>query len=298
MQNVLVTGSTGFIGSRLCVRLKDMGVNVTCNKDRLDLPASDTPSLLNFSNYDTVFHLAGLVGGITYNINHPADMFMQNMRINLNVLDAWVRAKTCNLVIPGSSCAYPDIDIPLHELFYMSGYPHWTNFSYAQVKRATLTALKAGYEQHGLNYAYPILANVYGPGVRFDKDRLHAIPSLTYKFLDTSKPVEVLGAGRAIRDYLYIDDAVSAIIHSADHGNDAMNYGTGCGTSISQIVNKLSIITGRSDIHYMLEYPEGHMVRVLDCKMATSKGWTPKISLDTGLENTLNWVKAYMPGVS
>lgn len=295
MHNVLVTGSSGFIGSRLCTRLEELGIKVTRSKVRLDLAPSDEASAIDFTPFDTVFHLAGLVGGITFNIANPAVMLTTNLRITLNVIDAWARAKTAKLIVPGSSCAYPDTFKTLQESMYLQGEPHWSNLEYAYAKRMILVALRAYQDQHKLDFAYPILANVYGPGAKYNPSKSHVIPAIAAKFLDTSKPVEVLGNGRTIRDFLYIDDAVSALIHSAlsQPSCYAMNYGTGIGYSVSDIVDKFAELAGRDDVEFNSDAPAGQPYRVLDCRMADSRGWRAQVEFGAGLEMTFEWVKEW-----
>lgn len=295
MQNVLVTGHKGFIGSKLTQRLHELGVSW----ESIDLDWSDAKSkYVDLSAYDTIFHLAALVGGIGWNMAHPADMITKNVLIAYNMLEA-VRhydgtfPSTTTLIIPGSACAYADMVGKMAEPLYLQGEPHWSNLPYGYAKRSILVMLRAYKEQYGLNFNYPILANVYGPGIEFKVEKLHVIPALAYKFLDLSQPVKVLGTGKAVRDYLYIDDAVEALIHSATTPrllNRAVNYGSGSGYSVSYIVDTFKYLAQRFDVEYDEDAPDGQMCRLVDTRLSEAHGYKAQTTFDAGLRRTWEWV--------
>lgn len=287
---ILVTGSTGFIGSRLAVKLIELGHNVY-ESTNADWTREIMAYEVNLESYDIIFHLAAKVGGISHNINHPATMLSDNIKIALTMISAWARAKTPKLVIPGSICAYPDLlNKPILESDYITGVPHWSNLPYAYAKRTIAIALNAYREQYGLQFSHPILANVYGPHHNQKEiKQLHVIPALISKFKDTSKPVEVLGSGKAVRDYLYIDDAVDALIHSALvlPPNMSVNYGTGDGISVCELVEIINWNFNRQDIVYRSDMPDGQLYRVPDVSLAKEHGWSASIGLEQGIRRML-----------
>ncbi len=135
-------------------------------------------------------------------------------------------------------------------------------------------------------------SNLYGPG-----QTLRAGFGLIRTLLDKAwhgTPVDIWGDGSAVRDYLYIDDAVDAcrrLIDSAD-ASGIFNLGSGIGVSIADLIPRVEQITGRT-LQVVAQPERGIDVRtiVLDCaRLQRATGWVPRIGLDDGLRHTWNWV--------
>ena len=96
------------------------------------------------------------------------------------------------------------------------GYPEEINAPYGLAKRIMIIHGQLLRKQYGLNVIHPILSNLYGPKDNFDLESSHVIPALIRKFTDAkinnSKFVEIWGDGSATREFLFVEDAVKAII--------------------------------------------------------------------------------------
>ena len=115
----------------------------------------------------------------------------------------------------GSTAIYSDqVPRPMREADLWLGAPHGSEAGYAHAKRAMLAQLGAYHEQYGLDYAFCIATNMFGPNDRFDEQNGHVIPSLLSKFeraIRNGEPVEVWGTGTPRRDFLFSHDAAHAM---------------------------------------------------------------------------------------
>ena len=156
---------------------------------------------------------------------------------------------------------------------------------------------KAYQEQYGLNSTVLIPSNLYGPRDNFKDESSHVIPALIkkiYKAKAGNLPnVEIWGDGTPTREFLYADDAARAIVSSLYIDTDAepINIGTGEEISIRDLANKIKdIIQYNGDILFNSSYPNGQPRRCVDTKKAKNLlGFTPSMTLDVGLKNTIDW---------
>ena len=135
MKRILVTGATGLLGSEI-IGLSQGSIGLT-SKD-CDLTDSNHAILtLEDGRVDTVIHCAARVGGVKANTEYVADFFDDNVKMNMNVLNA-CREKNLKLVSVLSTCIYPDapyVKYPLTEDQLHMGPPHHSNFGYGANKR-------------------------------------------------------------------------------------------------------------------------------------------------------------------
>lgn len=119
----LVTGGTGLIGSAF----KD-GIKVNSEIDLRD--SKQTDYLISSYQPDVVIHTAARVGGLGANLNYPAEFFIDNMRMNTNVIDSCYKYGVKKLVVFLSTCVFPDVvEYPIDETKIHLGPPHDSNLS-------------------------------------------------------------------------------------------------------------------------------------------------------------------------
>ncbi len=229
---ILVTGSSGFLGTALCQRLSTGGHEVTGISTRSgDLT---TPSSLEGHRepiYDRIYHLAAWTRAGDFCLHHQGEQWLINQKINTNVLGWWAEYQPqATLVAVGTSCAYPP-DRPLVETEYLNGRPTEDLFAYAMTKRMLYTGLIALRKQYGLNYLCATPGTLYGPGYHLDGRQMHFIFDLIRKIIRgkfNGDPVVLWGDGEQKREVLFIDDFVSALIELPKvTGNEMVNVGSG-----------------------------------------------------------------------
>jgi len=206
-RRVFVTGGSGFLGSHVVERLRDVGAHVIAPRrtecDLLDPDAID--HALRVHAPDMIVHLAATVGGIGANQREPGRFFYENILMGVQLIEAARRHRVHKTVVLGTVCAYPKhTPVPFHEEDLWNGYPEETNAPYGVAKKALLVQLDAYRQQYGMNGVFLIPVNLYGPRDTFDPSRSHVIPALIRKFIDArnadAPSVEVWGTGRASRE--------------------------------------------------------------------------------------------------
>lgn len=296
--NTLVTGGAGFLGSRLVYRLTQENL---CSK--IVVPRSAEYDLtsqsrvgalfLKYAPFDTIFHLAATVSGI--GSQNPATYFYDNLQMGMNVIHLAYRSRASRIVVAGSVCAYPlSTSLPTSESSLWDGKPEPTNASYGIAKRALSTMLEAYNEQYGLRSAYLLLANLYGPGQDYSPQTSHVIPALIAKMRHDH--LQVWGTGNATRDFLYVDDAVSALILAAQRANRPLptNVASGKEISIRDLVSLLcDLLPYTGSVEYDTSKPDGQPRRLFSLERAKLllPGWEPKVGLVEGLTETIKWFR-------
>lgn len=292
--NILITGSSGFLGGRLKESLKQNQGLLTPSSQELDLlDYKKTRAYLAEHQVDTIVHCAGFVGGIGLNEAEKSRMYSDNLLMGMNLIEALEDSST-HLVMISTVCVYPgDAATPTKESQVYSGRPARSTEAYGLAKRRLLTNLRAS----SVKYTYLIPTNLYGPHDHFEDHRSHVVPALIKKVAEAkaaSAPhIDVWGSEDVTRDLLYVEDACTAILKAAFSvpENQVFNISSGVETSIGTLA-RLIAITGEywGDIHFDPSKPAGAPRRLLDgSKFNKRFNWQPRTPLETGIQKTYEW---------
>jgi len=304
---LVVTGGAGFLGRRVCHRLKQAGVpeaQILVPRSRdLDLThEADVARMYDAMRPDVVIHLAAEVGGIGANRDNPGRFFFANMAMGLHLIEQASARGIRKFVQVGTVCAYPKFTpVPFKEDNLWGGYPEETNAPYGVAKKALLVMCQAYREQYGFNGIYLLPANLYGPGDNFDLHSSHVIPALIRKFIEAKergeRSVPCWGDGSPSREFLYVDDAADGIVTATQKYDDAdaVNLGTGAETTIRNLAETIADLCGYDgDIAWDTTKPNGQPRRALDTTRARERfGFTAKTLLRVGLKQTIDWYIAH-----
>jgi GDP-L-fucose synthase len=298
-KRVLVTGGAGFLGSRVCERLKRAGAaDIRVPRSReYDLRERDACRRV-VQGIDIVIHLAARVGGIGYNQAHPGELFYDNAIMGIQLMEEARKAGVEKFVGIATICAYPKFTpVPFKEDDLWSGYPEETNAPYGLAKKMLLVQAQAYRQQYGFNAITLFPVNLYGPGDNFDPEKSHVIPALIRRFVEARETgkdvVTVWGDGSPTREFLYVDDAAEAIVLAAERCNDPrpINIGSGMEISIRQLAERIAELTrfhGR--IEWDISKPNGQPRRRLDVTRAEQLfGFRATTDFDQGLAETVRW---------
>lgn len=305
MDRILVTGGTGFLGKALRRHFDQASYGTAPVLVGSEFDLSNASVALNlFTQFrpDIVVHAAAKCGGIGANRDEPGDFFHINSLIGANVIHAARLVGVRRLIYVGTTCSYPKhCSIPFKECAIWDGYPEETNAPYGIAKRSHLAMLGAYHAQFGLNYAYLIPTNMFGPYDNFSFRTSHVIPAIIRKIhaaIRMNQPVVKLwGTGKPTRDFLYVDDAAEAIgLAIKSDLTGPVNIGSEVEVSISDLANMIAAIMGYvGTIAWMPEQPDGQPRRCLDTTRARQLlGFAPKISLQEGLQRTIEWHDAHV----
>ncbi len=301
-KRILVTGGHGFLGQHVIQKLKERGVNniYAPSSKELDLRTPENCKEA-VKEADVVLHLAGKIGGIAFNQKYPAELFYDNLKMGMQLIDAAYRENVEKFVIVGTACEYPaSIPVPFKESGIWEGYPAKETAPYGLAKKALLVQTQTYREQYGFNAIQVIPTNLYGPKDNFGSEFNHVIPMLIERIykakLNKSDHVDVWGTGNATREFLYAEDAAEGIILAAEkYGKpEPLNLGTGQETSIKELAETISDIIGyKGRIAWDTSRPDGTLRRCLDSSRAYKEiGFKAKTQLRVGLEKTIAWYLA------
>ena len=169
---VYVAGHRGLAGSAIWRRLEAEGFTDLCGASSAEVDLRSRKASLDYLRSikpQVVIHAAGRVGGILANNSYPAEFLSENLRIQLNVMDAAHQVGVDRLLFLGSSCIYPKFaEQPIRESSLMTGALEPTNDAYAIAKIAGIMQVQAVRREYQRQWISAMPTNLYGPGDNFD----------------------------------------------------------------------------------------------------------------------------------
>ncbi len=304
-KRVTVTGGAGFLGQHLVRRLESYGANVFVPRQRnYNLTSLDACLRCVLEHpCDVLFHAAAYYGGIGINQTEPGTLYYSNLVMGANLMEAARLAKVEKVVNIGTACSYPGyLEGHLKEDDLWAGPCHASVVNYGLTKKMLAVQGLAYKRQYGLNSIHLILTNLYGPGDSYNPDRSHVVAALVRKWveadLNKAPSVEVWGTGKAIREFIYVEDCADAIVLAAEKYDDTampLNIGTGIGTSIRELAETVHEVSGyQGQMTWNTDKPDGAPLKVLDVTRMRQAldGWKAPTDLRGGLARTIAWYRA------
>ena len=255
---------------------------------------------------DYVILAAAKVGGIHANNTYPAEFIYDNLMIEANVIDAAYRNNVSRLLFLGSSCIYPKAVVqPMREDALLTDVLEPTNEPYALAKIAGIKLCESYNRQYGTDYRSVMPTNLYGEGDNFHAENSHVIPALMRRIHEAkesnAKEVVVWGSGKAMREFLHVDDMAAASIHVLEMDNEAyaantlpmlshINVGTGIDCTIRELAETIKRVVGfEGELTFDASKPDGAPRKLMDVDRLKKIGWQASISLEDGLRQTYEW---------
>lgn len=303
-----VTGGIGFVGSALCEYLLNQGKEVTCI-DVLDEKTSNPSTLSKLNLYPNfkfvhgsildlhhleqelgkpyvVIHTAA-ISSVHRSIGNPLEAFMLNAVGTFNVLEACRRnnIKRIHYVSTDEVFGSPFKRKPITEIS-----PSYPRNPYAAGKLAGDGIVTAYGSTYGLEVTITNSVNNYGPNQSPDK----LIPRLIMRGL-AGNTLPVFGDGKQVREWLFVDDHVRAILHVIDHGKFGNRYCVGSGV-LKQNMEIVNIIISElgldlSVIEHVDDRPGSCMRYGVNTDKINRLGWEPIVDFDKGMPDTIQWYK-------
>jgi GDP-L-fucose synthase len=298
----LVAGHTGLVGSAVYEQICNLGHEVVgLNSKVVDL--LDRKATLDFVRTikpRIVIDAAAIVGGISANDKYPVDFLSKNLQIQVNLMDACHVSGVERFVFLGSSCIYPrECAQPIKEEYLMTGHLEATNSAYAVAKIAGIELIRSYRKQYGRRWISLMPTNIYGPRDNFNLESSHVLPALINRYVTAkragSSDVTLWGTGSAMREFLHSSDLASAVLLACEkYDSDShLNIGTGEDLSIKELASKVSKLSGfTGQTKWDTSKPEGTPRKVLDVSRLKALGWQPKVSLDDGIKETIQYFEA------
>ena len=314
-RNVFITGCTGILGSWLTKALVGRGANVVgliYDEDpRSQLVRSGydrritrvrgsvtdyalMERILNEYQVDTCFHLAAQAL-VTVANRAPLSTFESNIKGTWTLLEAARRCSTLTrLVIASSDKAYGEHKV----LPYSEDAPLQGRHPYDVSKSCADLIALAYAETYGLPLGITRCGNIYGGGdLHWDR----VAPGAMRSVLHGERPI-VRSDGTLTRDYLYVEDIVSAYILLAERLDDpairgqAFNFGFNDPKTVLEIIEAILEAAGRPDLEPIILNQSLHEIRhqyLSSEKARRLLGWEPQWTLEAGLRETLSWYREF-----
>ena len=293
---LFVTGHRGLVGQAL---MRRQGTNaLTADRHELDLrDAAAVTQWFQAQRPSRVIHAAGKVGGILANSREPASFLDDNLMMGTNVLRAAWESGVEKLLMLGSSCIYPrECPQPIREEYLNTGPLEPTNQGYAIAKIACVMACDAYRAQYGCSFISAMPTNLYGPNDNFHPSDSHVIPGMMRRFheakLQGERTVVIWGSGEPRREFTYVDDLAEACLFLMEHYDEPgpINVGTGEEVSIRELAELLrEIVYPDCELQFDRSKPDGTPRKLLDVTRIHGLGWSHRIGLRDGIEQTYEW---------
>ncbi|MGY1740227.1 MULTISPECIES: GDP-L-fucose synthase family protein [unclassified Blastococcus] len=295
-----IAGHRGLVGGAVLRHFTKSGFDNVVTRTSAELDLRDAPAVEEFFAAEkpaTVVMAAAKVGGIVANSTYPADFISDNLRVQVNVLDAAARHGATKLLFLGSSCIYPKMaEQPIREDSLLTGPLEETNDAYAIAKIAGVLQVQALRRQYGVHYISAMPTNLYGPGDNFHPTNSHVLPGLIRRFHEAkaqgAPSVTVWGTGTPRREFMHVDDMARACLYLLEHYDEPepINVGIGSDLSIRELAEMVAEVVGyEGALEFDSSKPDGTPRKLLDVSKLHALGYKEQIDLRTGLAGTYAW---------
>lgn len=295
-KNILITGINGFVGKHLYRRLSLLGANVFGISTKIDNKNVSKVNILDYESLERVvkekkiqicYHLAG-ESLVESGQSDPLNTFKLNIDGTLNTLEIARKNNLERVIIASTSHVYGKNEVP-----YLESYTPRPSRPYETSKACTDLIAQSYSETFNLPVLIPRFVNIYGPG---DLNFTRLIPK-TIKAILLGTPPEMWG-GEALREYLFIDDAIDAYLKLANldldliRENRVFNFGSGNIITVSELINKIIKLSNKKIA--IRKIARGRTLEIERQYVSFEKAkrilkWEPKTNLDEGLKKTISW---------
>jgi dTDP-glucose 4,6-dehydratase len=312
MARVLITGGAGFIGSHLCEKYLERGDEVICmdnlsTGNQQNIASFGLHPRFNFiehnvSKYievegplDLIFHFASPASPVDY-LELPIPTLKVGSLGTHNALGL-AMAKKALFLLASTSEVYGDPLVkPQKEDYWGNVNPVGPRGVYDEAKRFAEALVMAYHRYHGLNTRIVRIFNTYGPRMRMRDGRV--VPNFIMQALQ-GRQLTVYGKGTQTRSFLYIDDLVRGLLQlvEADY-HLPVNLGSPYEMTVLQFAKMILELTDtQSSIVYEPLPQDDPKVRQPDISKAKELlGWTPEVTLGTGLSRTIQYFRDRLAG--
>ncbi len=306
---IYVAGHRGLVGSAIVRQLEARGFTRLIVRTHAELDLSNQAAVKAFfddQKPEYVILAAAKVGGIHANNVYPAEFIYENMMIEANVIDAAYRNGVQRLLFLGSTCIYPKaVSQPMREDALLTDVLEPTNEPYALAKIAGIKLCESYNRQYKTDFRSVMPTNLYGINDNFHPENAHVIPALMRRFheakLTDAPEVIVWGTGKAMREFLYVDDMASASLFVLELDEATyqantqpmlshINIGTGIDITIRDMTETMKQVVGfKGKLVFDHHRPDGTPRKLTDVSRLTAMGWKYQVKLEDGLQQTYDW---------
>ncbi|MBI5417810.1 SDR family oxidoreductase [Candidatus Poribacteria bacterium] len=307
MKRVLVTGGSGFLGSHLCDMLIKKGFYVICMDNFITGSPDNIAHLIGHKNFsfiqhdvtnyiyvegelDYILHFASPASPIDY-----LELPIQTLKVgSLGTHKALglAKVKGATFLLASTSEVYGDPLIhPQKEDYWGNVNPIGPRGVYDEAKRFAEALTFAYHRYHNVDIRIVRIFNTFGPRMRLNDGRV--VPSFVYQAL-TNKPITIFGDGSQTRSFCYVSDLLEGIYKLiCSKETEPVNIGNPKEMSILEFAETIKKLTkSKSKIIFKSLPEDDPKIRQPDISKAKKiLKWEPKVTLEEGLINTIEWFK-------
>jgi len=309
-KRALVTGGAGFLGSHLCGRLLDEGLEVVCMDNLITGSLDNIEGYFGRSGFTFVHHdvtnFIHVPGELDYILHFaspasPVDFDRFPIQImkaggvgTLNALGL-AKAKKAKFLLASSSEVYGDPLVnPQTEDYWGRVNPIGIRSCYDEGKRCAETLFMDYHRQHNLQIKIARIFNTYGPRMHSNDGRV--VSNFVVQALK-GEPITIYGDGQQTRSFCYVDEMVDAFVrlmNSDDEFIGPVNLGNPGEFTIRELAEKTLAMTNSSSELINMPLPQDDPTqRQPNIALAKEKlGWEPVIKLEEGLGRTIDYFKS------
>ena len=306
-KKIFIAGGSGLVGTNLLIKLIDMtkDVKASYNNNIQNKKYKKYYKKYNFINYedclkatknkDIVFITAVKGSGIFNMKKNFDDNINDNFLIRSNLLKSCVANKVKKVLWVSSSTIYQpskikikendlNLNIDPYDIYLGTGwlyrYLEKLCLFYNQTKKMDIKVIRT--------------SSIYGPYDNFDDKKSHVIPALIKKSINSKKNFEVWGDPTVVRDFVYVEDLVDAMINfTPKKTKQILNFSSGKPTSIKLLAKTILEISGTNKkIIYKFKNRSSAIYRVLNNNNYNKKiKRIKRTTLINGLKKTFEWIK-------
>ena len=305
MKKILVTGSSGLVGTHLIEKLLSKGYEVigvdfnppvkTIDNQNFKFISfdlrnqTDVTLLFNDFKFDGVINAFGIKGSPVKALESPLDFLEPSIKVNTNIIDNCFKHKSW-LVFMSSVGVYPTAETFVEDDMWKAmpskndWYPSWSK----RIPELYLEAYKIQYKWEGWSIVRP--ANIFGEYDNFGEGST-VIASTIRKVSEATDEIEAWGDGTPTRDFIYAGDVADACIKCLeDRLHITSNLGSGEDISIKRMIETVSKVSGKDiQIKWDTNKPNGYMKRKMYTTIQSEYGLLPKLGFEEGIKVTYEY---------
>src|SRR3989440_7163828 len=312
VMRALITGGAGFLGSHLCDRLIEMGLEVVCLDNLVTGSMDNLAHLLGHERFtyvhynvcdylyvegplDAVMHFASPASPQDY-LEYPIATLKVGALGTHKALGL-AKAKNATFILASTSEVYGDpLVSPQPEAYWGNVNPISPRGVYDEAKRFAEAMTMAYHRYHGVDTRIVRIFNTYGPAMRPKDGRV--VSNFIVQALK-GEPLTVYGDGSQTRSFCYVDDLIEGIVRLFERGGpDPVNIGNPREFTVRELAGLVLRLTGSKSPIVERPLPvDDPKVRQPDITRAhTLLAWEPRVTLEDGLRRTIDYFRAVIDG--